>query len=716
MADTPRQNFFNLIRVQKDLEKAAGAALTRMPRMQEVVAEIAELDRAAQDFIQHWTEVIALSNTELAAHFLAQVPAAFRALDQRGIEDWILKAMDAFDNRGLGFAIEVFDHLDPWIEAHANRATACVLDRVAGFLRHFVRALGGRSLAIAGDAQAYTDTEKIFLPVELNLLDDRAANERLMKSTAVYLWAQNRFGTWQYRAVEDAIRQLDARDSWPAYQRLECVRLSAALARELPGLSREMEAMAYVDDAHRASWKAFALKARALTSPDATARDSLTLVADCMHGALPAPRRWQGEMYPQKVREALFKRVPREKEALKQALSGMQPEHHQQVEGEEGEHTPDAEPANRFSLSKQQGGAKGEAEHELQLDGKAVPMTDELQKLLDSIVQDLGELNEDYLTPAGGDGAYVLDENSTGGDPWLKDLPAPAGKLFLYPEWDHARQRFRDAFCALTEQDVPEGDIGFAEKTRQKYRGLAKSIQRIFEAILSEAERQRRQVHGDEIDLDALVEAHVDRMQGREMSDRLYTHFRKSARSVAVMFMVDMSGSTKGWVNDAERESLLLLCEALQVLGDRYAIYGFSGRTNKRCEVYRVKTFNEPYNLAVERRICGIGPKAYTRMGVAIRHLGKLLSEVPARTRLMITLSDGKPEDYGSYRGRYGIEDTRHALLEIKRSGIHAFCITIDREAQSYLPHMYGASNFTVVDEVMKLPWKVADIYRKLTT
>jgi nitric oxide reductase NorD protein len=111
-----------------------------------------------------------------------------------------------------------------------------------------------------------------------------------------------------------------------------------------------------------------------------------------------------------------------------------------------------------------------------------------------------------------------------------------------------------------------------------------------------------------------------------------------------------------------------------------------------------------------------MAPKAYTRMGVAIRHLGKLLNAVPARTKLLITLSDGKPEDYGSYRGRYGIEDTRHALLEVKRSGIHPFCITIDKEAQSYLPHMYGPSNFTVVDEVQKLPWKVADIYRRLTT
>jgi nitric oxide reductase NorD protein len=182
------------------------------------------------------------------------------------------------------------------------------------------------------------------------------------------------------------------------------------------------------------------------------------------------------------------------------------------------------------------------------------------------------------------------------------------------------------------------------------------------------------------------------------------------------MFMVDMSGSTKGWVNDAERESMILLADAVETLGDAFAIYGFSGRTNKRCEIYRVKTFDEPCSPAVRRRISGMAPKAYTRMGVAIRHLGQMLAAVPARTKLLITLSDGKPEDYGSYRGRYGIEDTRHALLEVKRAGIHPFCITIDREAQSYLPHMYGSSNYTVVDDVRKLPYKVADIYRRLTT
>jgi nitric oxide reductase NorD protein len=161
---------------------------------------------------------------------------------------------------------------------------------------------------------------------------------------------------------------------------------------------------------------------------------------------------------------------------------------------------------------------------------------------------------------------------------------------------------------------------------------------------------------------------------------------------MAVMFMVDMSGSTKGWINDAEREALVMLCEALETLGDRYAIFGFSGVTRKRCEIYPVKRFEEPYSEDVKRRIAGIQPLDFTRMGVAIRHLSGLLSRVEARTRLLVTLSDGKPDDhYDGYRGEYGIEDTRQALIEAKRRGIYPFCITIDREARDYLPHMCGA-------------------------
>ena len=155
----------------------------------------------------------------------------------------------------------------------------------------------------------------------------------------------------------------------------------------------------------------------------------------------------------------------------------------------------------------------------------------------------------------------------------------------------------------------------------------------------------------------------------------------------------------------------------METLGDRFAIYGFSGWTRNRCEVFTIKRFDQPYDATARGRIGGIEAHDYTRMGAPIRHLCKLLAAQEARTRLLITLSDGKPDDYDpQYRGQYGIEDTRQALFEARLAGIHPFCITIDEEGPEYLPHMYGAANFTLVADIARLPAKVADIYRRLTS
>ena len=199
--------------------------------------------------------------------------------------------------------------------------------------------------------------------------------------------------------------------------------------------------------------------------------------------------------------------------------------------------------------------------------------------------------------------------------------------------------------------------------TLHKHRGLLKHLHRTFEALREDDKRVKRQPFGDDIDLDAVIEAFSETQKGLEASQNLFIKSRKIDRNIAVMFMIDMSGSTAGWINEMEREALVLLCESLEILGDRYAIYGFSGLTHERCELYKVKEFDDLYNNEIKARISGIQPQDYTRMGAAIRHLTKLLHQVEARTKLLITLSDGRPDDQDGYRGPYGIEDTRRALI-----------------------------------------------------
>jgi nitric oxide reductase NorD protein len=143
----------------------------------------------------------------------------------------------------------------------------------------------------------------------------------------------------------------------------------------------------------------------------------------------------------------------------------------------------------------------------------------------------------------------------------------------------------------------------FVDRTLQKYRGLPKHLRRTFEALRGEDKRLKGEPEGDDIDLDAMIGSYADRHAGREEGARLFIRRRRVDRDIAVMFLVDMSGSTKGWINNIEREFLVLLCEVLETLGDRYAIYGFSGFTHKRCEVFRVKRLDEPYNDEVRARL-----------------------------------------------------------------------------------------------------------------
>jgi nitric oxide reductase NorD protein len=328
-----------------------------------------------------------------------------------------------------------------------------------------------------------------------------------------------------------------------------------------------------------------------------------------------------------------------------------------------------------------------------------------------SLIQDLGELPREALHAAG-PGAWQpvdgVDQSAAAGVTTRPDA--------FYDEWDYRRASGRHDWCHLYEMEGGSGDPAWVEEVRRRHAHLIRSIRRRFEALRGEDKPQRRQFDGEEIDLDAQVDARADRKSGAEPSPRLFIHRRRIERSLAVMFMVDMSGSTKGWVNDAERESLVLLCEAIEALGDSYAIYGFSGWTRTHCDIYRIKRFAERYDEGTRRRIAGIEARDYTRMGVAVRHLSGLLYRQNTRHKLLVTLSDGRPDDYGDeYRGRYGVEDTRRALLEAREKGIRSYCVTIDRHGADYLPQLYGPAHYSVIDDARKLPQKIADIYRKLT-
>ena len=714
MSVQSRQNLLNRIRIKKDLEKLTSEAFARHSNADEIVSQIAELSDAQQQFIYKWAELISASNHELGAQFVSLAPKALTKMRDTTVQQWLDLVLQNFDNHGLGAAIAELENIDGFMEKAKIKEVQCSFSETSGFLQHFIRGLGGRDLKISSDLDTFTNTEALFLPEAVDLFPAPQENFTLYKLTAVHLWAQTWYGTWQHQILEAFKDTYDSSDHIEIFNRLECIRLDACIARDFPGLNRELQQFQLHDSDSVELWDSWRANSSELQEPNATAADSLKLIEKFSDIKLPPLQAYQGEIYLDRIRQTFYSRVEQEKAALQKALEKI-------LEDNVGTEN-DAEMESldnqtlELSQTEDNDGQDSNMNLQLTLDGQPVDMSEDLKELLGSIIQDFGEIPDSHMDPS--EQSDYSDEllPQSNGEADNSELDLQNEGAFQYKEWDCTRQRFREDFCTLRELTVPPGDEAFIDETLEKHKGVLKEIKRSFEAVLGESRPQRRQCDGDDIDLGALIEAYTDLARGEEMSEHLYTRYKNVERNIAVMFMVDMSGSTLGWVNNAERESLVLLCEALQLLGDRYAIFGFSGRTNKRCEVYSIKEFDESYSEVVKQRISGIRPKAYTRMGVAIRHLGKLLQDTQARTKLLITLSDGRPEDYGGYKGQYGIEDTRHALLEMKQEGVHAFCITIDNEAQEYLPHMYGNANYAVIDEVEKLPLKVADIYRRLTT
>ena len=667
----------------------------------------AALPAPAQGLALHWTDVLCRTNHELAYQFAASAPPVLARLDATSTEAWVVHVLDTYDRDGLAGGVHA---LHDAVRFGTYGAGMVTLKDVKPVLELFLCGLAGRRLNIA-EGDGWTDTDTLFLPPAMAQFATREQNFLAWKGLATHLWAQARYGTFNVDAGAALAAYADPARAAALFQLLEAIRLDAILARLLPGLARELNALR---DERPLPHPACA----ALTRPEATATDSLAVLATLYAELAPDHWFWMGALRLERAAQARSERIQHEKTALQQALGELagalppaSPERAADAAADGGE-----APA-RFSLQKPAPGPARQTRYRLQLGGSQVQPPEPITRLLDSIEQDLGAVADDYLTPAPDD--YHPDRRYDGDAPAAETAHSPArgARLFRYDEWDCQRRHYRKHWCTLRETDGRPGNPDFVDLTLNKYAPQVRHLKRTFEQLRGEDKLLRAQPEGDDLDLDAVVAGCVELRTGAELGDRLMVKRRKADRNMAVMFMVDMSGSTKGWVNDAEREALVLLCQAIEVLGDRYAIYGFSGVTRQRCEIYRIKRFDEPYSEAVRGRIAGIAAQDYTRMGAAIRHLSTLLDRVEARTKLLVTLSDGKPDDYSDhYRGEYGIEDTRQALAEAHRRGIHPFCITIDKQARDYLPHLYGAANWTLVDAVARLPMKVAEIYRRLTT
>ena len=387
-----------------------------------------------------------------------------------------------------------------------------------------------------------------------------------------------------------------------------------------------------------------------------------------------------------------------------------------------------------------------EADENSELDSEAN------QELLENLMKEIKNRDLDNSSFSGGEPLHFDEE----GGP----LEATAPDTFTYDEWDFRDVEYKPNWCLLHEKKLADGESNFYKETLASNSSLVYQIKKQFELVFPEMYRkQKRLEDGEEADLDAGIEALIDLRSNVTPDEKIYWRRNKTERSVAVALLIDMSASTAEAIDDGtkssnddwgapddpveymvwlrsrraeglrrsykrivdvEKEGIVLMVNSLEMLGDDYGVYGFSGYGRENVEFYTIKDLDEKFSDSVSGRIDRIAPLHATRMGPAIRHTISKLENHEARSRFMFLITDGRPQDRGYSREgvekEYAVYDTRQALLEAKQKGIVPFCLTVDKAGHDYLKTMMDDFSYEVLSDISMLPARLPELYKNLTS
>jgi nitric oxide reductase activation protein len=301
--------------------------------------------------------------------------------------------------------------------------------------------------------------------------------------------------------------------------------------------------------------------------------------------------------------------------------------------------------------------------------------------------------------------------------------PASSDKGVPYPEWDYRESRYKRNWSWVQEKRLAESNMAETNRLMNQYSNALKRLKKAIQAQKpTRMAPQLRQLEGDDMDLNAVVSYVAEKAAGHSPNAAIYRRREMRQREIAVTLLADMSTSIMqhlpeggGRLVDRVRAGVLLFAESMEEVGDSYSIAGFCSKYRDNVSYYTIKDFEEPLSQNVRSQIGGMSGRLATRMGAAIRHATSCFEGIESRRRLLLILSDGRPEDYddGGDR-RYLHEDTRMAVKEAVAKGVHPFCITVDTMANQYLPQIFGRGHYLVLDHINSLPNKLPEIYFRL--
>ena len=294
------------------------------------------------------------------------------------------------------------------------------------------------------------------------------------------------------------------------------------------------------------------------------------------------------------------------------------------------------------------------------------------------------------------------------------DHEALAGD-YTYPEWKHRSRSYMPGHCRVLDAPARPGATPFEPNARRM-----REVRRQFEALRPRRILQPRQVDGAELDLDALLTARADLAATGRGSDRIWQSARQTERDLSVAFLIDTSRSTEAAIGDTSvievaREAMAALAGGIDAAGDRLGIWGFSSLRRDRVFLTRCKGFDAPMSPDITANIGALSPGHYTRLGAAIRHVSAQLADQPSARKLLIVLTDGKPNDLDHYEGQHGIEDSHMAVREARNAGQSLHGIIIDEDGQDWFARIFGRGGFTLLPDPERLTRALPDIYRTLT-
>ena len=292
------------------------------------------------------------------------------------------------------------------------------------------------------------------------------------------------------------------------------------------------------------------------------------------------------------------------------------------------------------------------------------------------------------------------------------------GYHIKYDEWDYKKRSYKPDFCKVYPKTLLKTDVNYYKKTLNENRSTLVGLRKMLTTVNNKYQQQRRQTQGEEFDIDAITDLFVDVNSGHTPSEKIYLSKRKKEKDLSILLLLDVSLSSDGYaagnrVIDVEKQVSILFGEILEEFNIDFSIDCFYSKTRNHSSYITIKDFDEDWNKA-KLKVGAVEPSGYTRIGAALRHSGAMLDKRDTKNKWVILISDGKPNDYDKYEGKYGINDVKQALRELNERQINSYALAIEAQAKYYLPQMFGQNHYQILTTPVELLKSLVQLYEKI--